>query len=188
MVYDTKESRFTPANDFCPHPEYWHSYDDNATEVEVIEFIAALVRLVQPELIVETGTYHGHCAEKMAQELWTNGHGRLVTIEKDDKAFGIAAIRLAKYENVELIHGNTMEYEPTQDIDLAFFDSWQEGRHEEFMRFYDMGKLKSGATVVFHDTAPHHQVHQYVHELEENGLIKTLRFHTPRGVTIGQID
>ena len=36
------ESRFTPARDWCPHPEYWHSPDSEATEIEVSEFIGGL--------------------------------------------------------------------------------------------------------------------------------------------------
>lgn len=184
------EDRFTPANDFCRHPEYYHSPDSEATELEVSEFIGALVRLVQPELVVETGTYHGNTAQEICEELVWNNHGRLVTIEKDDAAFGIAAIFLNYYNSldiVELIHGNSLDYIPTENIDLAFFDSWQEGRHLEFMHFYTLGVLRAGATVVFHDTAPHHQVHTYVEQLEADGYIKTLTFHTPRGITIGQV-
>jgi len=184
------EDRFTPANEFCRHPEYYHSPDSEATELEVTEFIGALVRLVQPELVVETGTYHGHTAQEICEQLVWNNHGKLVTIEKDAAAFGIAAVSLDYYEDsdlVELIHGNSLDYIPTQQIDLAFFDSWQEGRHLEFMHFYNMGVLSAGATVVFHDTAPHHLVHTYVKQLEADGYIKTLTFHTPRGITIGQV-
>lgn len=54
---DDLESRWTPARDWCPHPEYWHSPDSEATEVEVSEFIGSLVRLIQPEFVLEIGSY-----------------------------------------------------------------------------------------------------------------------------------
>lgn len=186
---DTLESRFTPTSEFCPKPEYWHSNNEHATEWEVSAFIGALVEMVQPELVVETGTYHGDTSQLIGEALLMNEHGHLITIEKDTTAFAIAVKGLSGTysEVVTAIHGNSLEYNPEQNIDLAFFDSWQEGRAEEFMHFFELGKLNPGAIVVFHDTAPHHAVHKYVEQLEKDEYIKTIRFHTPRGVTLGVV-
>ena len=184
------ESRFTSANDFCPHPEYWHSPDSEATEREITLLVAELIGAIQPEFVVETGSYHGHTTLEMALALRGNQHGRLVSIEKDGNAFLEARRHVLGYYNnlpVELLSMNTMDYVPPEDIDFAFFDSWQEGRYEEFMRFHGMGRLKKDAIVAFHDTAPHHQVMKGVKILEEMGLIKTITIHSPRGLTIGQV-
>lgn len=186
----TTEERFTRASNFCPHPEYWHSPDSEATETEVTKFLGALVRLIQPEFVVETGTYHGHTALEIGIALYANGHGRLTSIEKDGLAYkeALQTFKDASYLPVSLIHGNTMDYVPNQDINFAFFDSWQEGRHLEFRRFHDMGRLKPGTIVAFHDSAPHHQVLRLVEEhLIDTGYINTIQFFTPRGLLLGQV-
>lgn len=193
-----EESRYTPSNDFCLHPEYWHSPDSEATEYEVSEFIGALIRILQPEFVLETGTYHGHTAWEITKNLYENGHGELHSLENDKKAHNIAKSHLDElayqYFNapysmlpVKLILQNTMEYIPEKNIDFAFFDSWQEGRHEEFLRFYNMGKLRPGAMVAFHDTAPHHQVLKHVRRLEDDRYIKSLYFRTPRGLALAVV-
>lgn len=187
------EARFTPTNDFCKHPEYWHSPDSEATEKEVSQFIGALVRLVQPEFVLETGTYHGHTTLEIGKALLTNNHGKVVSLENDAREHGIAYDYVFRNISphlfpVTLLLQNTMEYVPDQDIDLAFFDSWQEGRHEEFLRYHGLGMLSKGAIVAFHDTAPHHQVLKHVQWLESEGFIKPIYFHTPRGLVVAQVD
>jgi predicted O-methyltransferase YrrM len=190
---DDPEIRFTPSRDFCPHPEYWHSPDSEATETEVSEFIGSLVRLVQPEFVVETGAYKGHTTIEINYALNLNGHGRGVSVEADsilaDEARRRVANRFGGNPRMVVINVNSMEYEPVQDIDLAFFDSWQEGRHLEFLRYYSMGRIKPGAIVAFHDTAPHHLVRNFVLPLEGigEGQIKMIDFHTPRGLIVGQV-
>lgn len=196
-----EESRFTPPRAWCPHPEYWHSPDSEATENEVSEFIGSVVRLIQPEFVLETGTYHGHTTYEIGLALRDNGHGRVVSLDSDRGAVEIATHRINEAEEVyddaslpiQILHMNSMEYMPPQPIDFAFFDSWQEGRHLEFMRFYRERLLRSGAIVAFHDTAPHHQVRKHVIKLglatEEHGgaFISIIDFHTPRGLILGQV-
>lgn len=190
------ESRFTPSRDWCKHPEYWHSPDSEATEIEVSEFIGSLVRLIQPEYVVETGTYHGHTTYQIGAALEDNGHGRLVSVDNDRAALAEAFKNIAEMEGfrenplpVTILDANSMEFIPDQDIDFAFFDSWQEGRIEEYTRFYSMGRLKPGTIVAFHDTAPHHQVRKTILPLEGigEGELSIIDFHTPRGLIVGQV-
>ena len=49
----------------CPYPERWHMYDSMSAEVEVLDFLKALVITIKPELVVETGTFSGleHAAD-----------------------------------------------------------------------------------------------------------------------------
>lgn len=187
-MLDDLESRYTPSSKFCPHPEYYHSPDSEATEEEVSEFIGALVRIIQPEYVVETGTYHGHTTHHISMALWVNGHGRVDSIENNGNEYEWAKNYLGVRENVRLIHGNTMDFVPEQEIDFAFFDSWQEGRHEEFLRYHGLGFIKPGTIVAFHDTAPHHQVQRLLEEhLIEPGYIIPIQFFTPRGLLLGQV-
>lgn len=191
------ESRFTPAREFCPHPEYWTSRDSESTENEVSLLVGALVRALQPEFVLETGTAYGVTSWNIGEALKQNGHGKLVSLDSsesmiDDAARYISEMSQSKYQQdwavpVTLLHKNSMDYIPPQVIDFAFFDSWQEGRSEEFKRFYNMGLIKGQTIVVFHDTAPHHQVLKHIKQLEEEGLIKCLYLRTPRGVGIAQV-
>jgi predicted O-methyltransferase YrrM len=187
------ESRFTLPREFCPNPEFWHSKDSESTEDEVTELVAAFVRALQPNFVLETGTAFGYTSMAIGKALATNGHGRLVTLEKNADMWYAAKAWLDDYELVvghlpiEMLHMNSMEYEVPENtwIDFAFFDSWQEGRAEEFLRYRPY--MKSGIIVAFHDTAPHHQVWKYVSELEEVGHIKTINLHTPRGIAFAQV-
>ena len=188
------EDRFTPARDWQLHPEYWHSPDSEATETEVSEFIGALVRLIQPEFVLETGTYHGHTTYQIGLALADNGHGRVVSVDSDRAAIAEANKNIAFLESmgednlpITILHMNSMEYTPDQDIDFAFFDSWQEGRVEEFLRFYSMGRLYKGTIVAFHDTAPHHQVRKTILPLVDLKRLSIIDFHTPRGLILGQV-
>jgi predicted O-methyltransferase YrrM len=181
------ESRFTPSREFCRNPEYWHSPDSEATEEEVSEFIGALVTLVQPEFVLETGTYRGHTTLEIGRALLRNGHGKGVSIENSPRPDVVYSNFTDIIIPVTLLTMNTMDYVPDQDIDLAFFDSWQEGRHLEFHRYRDFGRLKPGAIVAFHDTAPHHKVLPFIEGLEREGFIKALYFHTPRGLVVAQV-
>lgn len=188
-----EEVRFTPAGDFCPHPEYWHSPDSEATETEVSEFIGALVGMIKPEFVLETGTYHGHTTYQIGLALRDNGRGQVVSIDSDRNAVATAQKNIAFFESlseepdlpITILHMNSMDYVPPLPIDFAFFDSWQEGRHEEFQRFWKMGLLKPNAIVAFHDTAPHHQVRKHVYPLQT--MITIIDFHTPRGLILGQL-
>ncbi len=59
MADSILESTFTPPDPDCPRPDWWHARDAQATEDEVIELVAGFVRALQPELVLETGTYLG---------------------------------------------------------------------------------------------------------------------------------
>lgn len=190
MSNDYLENRYTPPNDFCPHPEYWHSPDSEATENEISYLVGHLIRAIQPEFVLETGTYHGHTTREIGLALRDNGHGKLVSIEKDTAEYNVARAYVFGYYNnipATLLNMNSMDYVPEQNIDFAFFDSWQEGRVEEFMRFYEMDRIKVGTIVAFHDTAPHHQVMRSIQRLENEGILKLITIHSPRGLTIGQV-
>lgn len=187
------ESRFTPSRDWCPHPEYWHSPDSEATENEVSEFIGSLVRIIQPEFVVETGTYHGHTTYEIGLALRDNGHGKVVSLDSDRRCVEIASRRINDADEyydsplpIQILHMNSLDYSPTEDIDFAFFDSWQEGRIQELERFISLGRMKSGTIFAVHDTAPHHQVRKHFVPASFDSY-QFIDFHTPRGLIVGQL-
>jgi len=176
------EADFTEPSDDCPHPEYWHSADVEATEAEVIEFIAAFMRALQPELVVETGTYKGDMASAIGSALKRNGHGRLITFEVDAALHAVAVKRCRKLP-VDLKLGSSLEWAPQEKIDFCWLDSGLDTRIKEFNRYYAMLK---GGFVAIHDTAPHHQVRALVQE-HLSDRISPLWLPTPRGVMLAQV-
>jgi len=156
------EAEFTPATALCPHPERWTADDDESTENEVGELVYGLVRALQPDLCVETGTAFGATAERIGLALATNGHGRLYTLEADVRRVRVARKRVAGLPvTVEWCHSlndpcctSALQeaLKRGRHIDFAFFDALYRNRVAEFDRFRPF--MRVGAIVCFHDTAP----------------------------------
>ena len=68
-------------------------YDSMSAEVEVLDFLKALVITLKPELVVETGTFSGLSTLRIAEGLKANGVGKIITCEYDPQVF---AAKLAK--------------------------------------------------------------------------------------------
>src|SRR5258708_3945530 len=70
-----------------------------AIELEVGEFLNALVRMTKPSIVVETGTHKGFSTLMIAQALKANGKGHLYTFDltdygimKECERFGVASL------------------------------------------------------------------------------------------------
>lgn len=179
------ESIYTGARAFCPRPDQWHSPDIQATEVEVTELVAAMIRATQPDHVVETGTYRGHTAVAIGRALAANGHGRLYTIEHDETLAGEARHRCLDLP-VIVVNGDTMSFCPEWPIDFAWFDSSDRIRGDEFRRFHRF--MHSRTVVGFHDVGPQHRVSEQVEALVDEGLLtRPLLIHSPRGVCFANV-
>lgn len=173
------ESEFTSPRPDCPHPEWWHAYDSMAAEVEVIEFLGGLIRALQPELVVETGTWKGHAARAIGKTLVHIGHGRLITLEIDADLAREAEESLSglpvRVENVD-----SMQYTPPGSIDLL----WLDGSTDRAGEWNHLSQFMSPyGIVVVHDTGPHGDARAAFDALDNITLI---HLATPRGVSIGQ--
>jgi hypothetical protein len=180
------ESRFTPATAICPHPHYWHSTDVDSTEVEVSELIAALVRALQPEVVVETGAAWGQTSRLIGQALQRNGHGTLYSLEIDEERADYTQ-RQCDGLPVVVERVSSMEYMPPAKVGFAFFDSFVSLRVDEFERYGRQPGYERNAFVAFHDTADHHGLWPGIAELEEQGKLLPIRLPTPRGVVIAEV-
>jgi len=179
------ESEFTRPRPDCPHPEWWTAVNDSATENEVALLVAAFVRALQPELVLETGTARGHTARVIGEALVANGHGRLITLETSPVRCLEARVRCTDLP-VEVIEASSMEWEPQGlQFDFAWFDSAAHGRDREFLRFFPW--LRTGGIVGFHDTGPHHPVRPGIEELDDRGLLRPIFLPTPRGVAFCEV-
>jgi len=177
------ESTWTAPTKECPHPEYYHSEDEQATEHEVLALISGLVRAVQPEIVLETGTHIGIGAEYIGKALEANGHGWLHTFETDLHRWRAATERTAGLPvTCHNAHSTSNQWVPPAAIEFAWFDSDFPWRVSEFHHYK---KWFNHRTVIgFHDTAAHHgSWSQSVRNLHD---FQSFDLPTPRGVTIGR--
>lgn len=131
-----------------------------ATEREFCGFMAAIVRIMQPDLVVEAGTYKGHAAVTIGRAVKTYG-GRLFSADPYDH--GVQPdLDAEDLDCVNLYRGGFLEMiEPFGEIGFAFIDATDHSRldgadlrwiHFEAVR----AKMPSGGIICTHDTLANH--------------------------------
>lgn len=179
------EAVFTAARPHCPHPERWHTTDIQSTELEVTELVAAMVRALQPDHVLETGTSHGNTAVAIGRALVANGQGHLVTIERDRELARQAAARCAGLP-VTVVHGDSLIYTPGVPLDLLWLDSDIDSRWQELVRYRP--HMHTRTVVGVHDTGPQHAVRASLEPLIASGVLHSpLWLPTPRGVAFATV-
>lgn len=181
------EAIFTTPSGWCPHPHYWNAPDGFATETEVSDLIAALIAAQKPEVVVEIGTYLGHTAKLIGDVLKKNGFGHLWTIDYDE-GFLNQAKELCEGLPVTFVLGDARTWEPPDNIDFFWNDVGQDEpdtRKKQLERI--MPKLREGAIIGIHDTAPHHTVWRSLQPLIKSGQLVMVNLRTPRGLGIAQV-
>lgn len=159
----------------------WTSFDEMATEYEVMDLMMGVVRAVRPELVVETGSYNGMMARCIGTALAKNGHGRLVSIEMIAPLAKQAAELVAGLP-VEIVHGDSMQWRPPGPIDLIWVDAGS-------------GKLRANNVLAYRESF--HQdtivcIHdskrdaQHIRHLAHEGLINPVWIPSERGLVIAQ--
>lgn len=173
--------------DNCYHPEFFTMNSRVGSETEVSRFLYSLVYLTKPSFIVETGTFKGDGTISLAEGLLKNKFGHMITIEVDPMLADIAKKNLSGYP-VEVFCGNSLNYIPSEPIDLLFLDSKRILRKEEFIRFKPYLHKKS--IIIWHDSSyrkQNHAVFDAVNELYSSGIIDRLLLPTPRGITLSML-
>ena len=124
------ESRFIAPDARCPHPGRWHSTDGDSTEIEVSDVAYGLVRALQPDDVLETGTAFGQTAEQIALGLRENGRGVLWTLDPDGERLAYAQRRLARIGHTYGIASSSLDWTPPHDVrfGLVWLDSLYELR------------------------------------------------------------
>jgi predicted O-methyltransferase YrrM len=167
----------------------WSMFDGWTAEVETLDLLYSLVRLLKPRNAVETGTWLGRSAVSIGSALRDNGFGVLTSIEINQEAARVASARLTEFQLeafVSISVGPSLEFDPQGPYDFALFDSDIPIRADEFRRFYDA--IAPDTIIVFHDTAAHHPGSaDNIHDLMTMGLLEGLFFATPRGLFVGKI-
>lgn len=128
----------------------WHAPDDMAVEREVADFLHTLVRVMKPEVALETGCGEGYSTEAIVRALLENGSGRLRTCDTGLDKLQIAMWRCPRlpYPLSDFIRceGVTLALS-TRDVDLAFLDSSGD-RLAELAAL----QLTEGGIVLLHDS------------------------------------
>jgi hypothetical protein len=186
LVDTDLESRYTDPNDYCPHPERWHSDDWDSAEQEITELIAALVAALRPDIVVETGSAFGQTSYAIGTVLAGAGVGTLHAVEIDPDR---ADTTRKRCEGLPVVveQCSSLDYTPPNGVGFAWFDSLPGLRIAEFRRYHPA--FEPGALVAFHDTAPHHgaQLWEDILALEGEGLLLPIRLRTPRGIVVGEV-
>jgi predicted O-methyltransferase YrrM len=185
MAGGLSEALFTHPNDDCPAPEHWHAVDAYATEDEVTELVAAMVRALQPEFVIETGSWVGTTTQAIGKALDRNGHGELVAVEIDRDKSLIARGRCASLP-VTVLNVSSLDYVPTKPVDFVWFDSDPATRPRELELYLPW--MHHRTVVGFHDTGPQHRVREFLSPFEASGVLQPLYLPTPRGVCFSRIN
>jgi predicted O-methyltransferase YrrM len=190
------EIRFTKPTPRCPNPERWHATDDQSTELEVTFLVATFVQALQPDYVLETGSFIGSTSRAIGQALQVNGQGHLDSIELNPEAARVAKLNTAGLP-VTIHQMSSMDFTPdlggdmdTNHIGFAWFDSLVTLRRAEFERFYP--HMQPGTICGFHDTAPHHGnwsdfLYPERSDFTEQYNVRAIHLPTPRGVTFLEV-
>jgi prolipoprotein diacylglyceryl transferase len=172
----------------CPHPERWHMYDSMSAEVEVLDFLKALVTTVKPELVVETGTFSGLSTLHIAEGLKQNGVGRVITCEWDKKVYEAAKKRFAESglsKWIEARNESSLDTKVDGRIDMLFCDSDVPLREKEVRHF--LPQISPYGLILMHDaSSAMKSVREGALRLEDEGLVSVLLLPTPRGLVLAQ--
>jgi len=172
----------------CPHPERWHMYDSMTAEVEVLDFLKAVVITLKPDLVVETGTFSGLSTLRIAEGLKQNGFGRVITCEYDAKVFAAAKRRFAASGLAQWIDArneSSLEMKIQGRIDLLFCDSDTPIRAQEVRGF--LAQMNPHGLILMHDASSSMKVvRQAALQMEQEGLISVVLLPTPRGLVVAQ--
>jgi len=185
---EIQQPEYTPPTAECPHPERWTMMDSMSAEVEILDFLKQLVALLKPQLIVETGTFVGASAIKMAEALKANGFGRIITCEFDALVYAKARQRIEASgvaDWIDACNQSSLEMQVDGTIDLFFSDSHLPIREQEIRRF--LPQISANGLIVMHDSSSHYKIaREAAFRLEQEGLISMVLLATPRGLMIGQ--
>lgn len=176
------ENNFTIPTERCLHPELWNANNAGATEIEVQRLFYGLVIGLQPDLVVEFGTYQGEMAETIGLALQKNGHGKLETMERDERSAVMARQRVAALP-VTVISDDVKNFRGIGLVDLAWIDAGVDG---VLALDYLFPFLRAGAIIGIHDS---HQeaIREAYRATQYWNDFRTIELSTPRGLYLCEV-
>lgn len=182
------EKDFTRGNNpLCSHDEWWTARDVQSSEDEVNEFLYALVRLLKPQCVVETGSYLGDGTLAIARALKKNGFGRVFSCDILQERVDAVNEWLTKeglYPETGVVlkcEGIDLIKQIGSQIDFAFIDSSPEGKVRGAEIEALIPYLRPLKMFALHDTAPQHE---QINAMANKVGLPKVYFNTPRGLTL----
>jgi len=185
-----REDRRRPSRQHAHNrnPERWTSSTGKGTEYQVITLLAALVEALQPDFVLETGTFTGDAALAMGQTLAPMSHDpHLYTLEVDKQLAVDARTRLQGLP-VTVVQADAMTWTPPPHIlfDFAFFDTDGKASLAQQAERY-LPSLRKHSLFAVHDTGSQWPTQRHLDDMSDRGLIRCVRLPTPRGVTLCEV-
>lgn len=178
-------------NKDCVGPERWRAHVEDkdgskvsTCEVEVLDFIGALTRLLKPRLIVELGTNAGIAAEVFVDNM--PDYAKLLTCDWDAEMYELAKERLKKNGRAFVFHTDMESMSkqiPEGVVDLLFVDSGNSRKRE--LELWTP-KLTEVGVVMVHDTDTERKFRKEVEEYAESAGLVWVHLPTPRGLTLAR--
>lgn len=113
----------------------------------------ALVRILKPEVVVETGTDKGLGTLVIAQALKRNGSGVIYTLDKDP--FAGALIDEEYWENIKILRGDSLQNLTTiKNVDIFIHDSDHSFDHET-AEYESIAQNLTSKAIVLSDNSEH---------------------------------
>lgn len=150
----SKTNRLSVKPEATPGDHGFSMFTDAGTEVEVSEFLYSMVRMLKPNLILETGTHKGISSTFIGQALKDNNKGKIITMEVQQPHIDDAKA-LWKDVGVDdyIISHNQdslkFNLDPNVQIDILFLDSEPQLRFDEFVHFWP--NIVPGGFIFIHD-------------------------------------
>jgi predicted O-methyltransferase YrrM len=165
----------------------WSSFDAITADVETIEFLHALTRLVKPRRVLETRTWLGLSACAIGRALILNGFGHLTTLEVNSEAHAVALKNIEQYGVqavvTPLLIADT-DLVPDQAYDMAVFDLAGTISLNDVRQIAT--SLADRAIVVLHANSDQAGATvKLVQSLADTVKIEGLTLSTPRGIFVG---
>ena len=185
-------------------PGDFSSFNDAGLECETGEFMYAMIRLLKPDRVLETGTHVGVGASYMGMALKDNGKGHLDTIEFLPELHYKALQRLYGAMKLGVIitnhYGDAAKFDPGNKMyEFILLDTEPQIRFAELIKFFPY--LLPGGFVFIHDLHRHMAqvgqnpdhpneplwpwgpLPQQIKDWVKDGQLRPFHFSTPRGLT-----
>lgn len=203
----SKTNRLQRQPEISPGDHGFEMFNDAGTEIETAEFLYGFVKLIKPDLILETGTHLGISSTYMGLACQSNNKGNIVSYEingglkrQAEALWHEAGLSVGSGGTVQCILLSALKAKCEHPIDFLFLDSEPGLRFDEFVKFWPL--VRPGGFIGVHDLHPHlgHEGHtvngmydwpygdfrKKIGGLILSHEVQTFHFTTPRGFVLFQ--
>lgn len=158
------------------------------------QLLNSLIRVLEPETVLEIGSSVGYSALWMAEALQKNGHGHLWTVESHAERFQRAQANIAESGLEAWItqikhHAPEVFFDPAvslpETVDLAFLDATKK-QHQSFYEAL-LPRMKEGSILIVDNVQTHREAFEgFIEFMHENPEWQTLELDAGTGLLISK--